>query len=181
MIELIRGRQQDIEPLAQLFAEGFVHDPMYCHYIPYEQERQGIIFQLFRKYMTDYWDAITVYTTKDLAGGMCICPDDAEGQERVLLPAPAQKVFDQINSVVAPQFYENYLVLDLMAVAPAHRGKGLARAFTERFRHEAERLGKKGIVEIYEPENIAFYEKVGFRLAHIQPVGETLTAYLLES
>ncbi|MBR6792788.1 MAG: GNAT family N-acetyltransferase [Clostridia bacterium] len=180
MIELIRARQQDIEPLAALFAEGFVHDPMYCHYIPYEQERQGIIFQLFRKYMTDYWDSLTVYTTADLAGGMCICPDDAKCKERVVLPAPIQKVFDRIDAVVAPQFYEHYLVLDLMAVAPQHRGKGLARAFTEQFRLEAERAGKQGIVEIYEPENIAFYEKMGFRLAHIQPVGETLSAYILE-
>ncbi len=181
MIELIHARQQDIEPLAALFAEGFVHDPMYCHYIPYEQDRQDIIFQLFRKYMTDYWDALTVYATPELAGGMCICPSDAECRERVVLPAHIQKVFDQINAVVAPQFYEDYLVLDLMAVAPAHRGKGLARAFTEQFRREAERAGKPGIVEIYEPENIAFYEKMGFRLAHIQPVGETLSAYLLES
>lgn len=181
MIELIHARQQDIEPLARLFAEGFVHDPMYCHYIPYEQERQGIIFQLFRKYMTDYWDALTVYTTPDLAGGMCICPDDAEYRERIVLPAPIQKVFDQIDAVVAPQFYNDYLVLDLLAVAPAHRGKGLARVFVEQFRREAERVGKPGIVEIYEPENIAFYEKMGFRLTHIQPVGETLSAYLLES
>lgn len=181
MIELIRARQQDIEPLAALFAEGFVHDPMYCHYIPYEQERQGIILQLFRKYLTDYWDALTVYTTPDLACGMCICPSDAECVERVALPPHVQKVFDQINAVVAPQFYEDYLVLDLLAVSPAHRGKGIARALVERFRREAQRAGKPGIVEIYEPENLAFYEKMSFRLAHIQPVGETLSAYLLES
>ncbi len=167
--------------MAALFAEGFVHDPMYCHYIPYEQERQGIILQLFRKYLTDYWDALTVYTTPELAGGMCICPSDAEEIERVALPAHIQKVFDQINAAVAPQFYDSYLVLDLLAVAPAHQGKGLARALVEQFRSEAKRAGKPGIVEIYEPENLPFYEKMGFRLAHIQPVGETLSAYLLES
>ncbi len=181
MIELIHARQQDIEPLAALFAEGFVHDPMYCHYIPYEQERQGMIFQLFRKYLTDYWEDLTVYTTRDLAGGMCICPSDAEGKERLILPTPIQKVYEQINAAVAPQFYENYLVLDLLAVAPKYRGQGLARAFVEQFCRDAKGAGKPGIVEIYEPENIGFYEKMGFRLAHIQPVGETLSAYLLES
>lgn len=181
MIELIQARQQDIEPLAALFAESFVHDPMYCHYIPYEQDRQGIIYQLFRKYLTDYWEELTVFTTPELAGGMCICPSDAEGVERLVLPTHIQKVFDQINAVVAPQFYDDYLVLDLLAVTPAHRGQGLARILVERFCREAKAAGKPGIVEIYEPENIAFYEKMGFRLAHIQPVGETLSAYLLES
>ncbi len=181
MIELIRARQQDIEPLAALFAEGFVHDPMYCHYIPYEQEREGIIYQLFRKYLMDYWDELMVFTTPELAGGMCICPDDAVGADRVALPAHIQKVYEQINAAVAPQFYENYLVLDLLAVSPLHQGKGIARALVEQFRLETQRAKKRGIVEIYEPENLAFYEKMGFRLAHIQPVGETLSAYLLES
>ena len=40
--------------------------------------------------------------------------------------------------------------------------------------------GQIGVVEIYEPANLEFYQKLGFRLAHIQPVGEILSAYLLE-
>lgn len=181
MIELIQARQQDIEALAALFAEGFVHDPLYCHYIPYEQDRQGILLQLFRKYLTDCWEELTVWTTPELEAAMCICPGDAEGVERMALPAHVQKVYEQINQVVAPQFYEDYWVLDLLAVRPEYRGMGLARVLAEQFRKEVRRAGKAGVVEIYEPENLAFYEKMGFRLAHIQPVGETLSAYLLEA
>ncbi len=181
MIEIIYARQEDIEPLAALFAEGFVHDPLYCHYIPYEEERQGILQQIFRKYLTDCWEEITVLTTPELAGAMCICPSDAVGSERVALPAHVEKVYEQISQTAAPQFYEDYLILDLLAVKPAYRGKGIARAFAERFRREAQKAGKPGVVEIYEPNNLPFYEKLNFRLAHIQPVGETLSAYLLEA
>ncbi|MBQ8894490.1 MAG: GNAT family N-acetyltransferase [Clostridia bacterium] len=167
--------------MAAIFAEGFMHDPLYCHYIPYEQERQGILFQLFRKYLTDCWEVLTVLVAPELAGAMCICPGDGEGTERVALPAHVQKVYDQINQVAAPLFYEDYLVLDLLAVKPEHRGKGIARVLAEEFRSAARRAGKPGVVEIYEPENLGFYEKLGFRLAHIQPMGETLSAYLLET
>lgn len=180
MIELMHARQQDIDALAALFAEGFMHDPLYCHYIPYEQDRQEILLQIFRKYLTDCWEAITVLTTPELEGAMCICPGDAEGIDRMVLPAHVQKVYDQINQVAAPQFYQNYLVLDLLAVKPEHRGKGIARALAEQFRREALRAEKAGVVEIYEPANLGFYEKLGFKLAHIQPMGETLSAYLLE-
>lgn len=166
--------------MAALFAEGFMQDPLYCHFIPYEQDRLGILQQIFRKYLTDYWEDLTVLTTPDLAGALCICPDTAVGAERVALPAHIQKVFDQINQVVAPQFYSNYLTLDLLAVRPQMRGQGIARSLVESFCSHAKSAGKPGIVEIYEPANIEFYQKLGFRLAHIQPVGETLSAYLLE-
>lgn len=182
MIELIRAKKEDIEALASLFAEGFIHDPLYCHHIPYEKEREGILKQIFYKYLLECWELLTVYTTPDLEGAMCIYPDSTEEvAERVTLPAPVQKVYDRISEVAAPLFYEHYLTLDLLAVRPQHRGKGIARALAERFRREAAAVGKTGVVEIYEPENIGFYEKTGFRLAHIHPVGEALSAYLLES
>lgn len=180
MLEIIHAKQQDIEPLAALFAEGFVQDPLYCHFIPYEQDRPEILRQIFRKYLADYWGELTVLTTSDLAGALCICPDTAVGVERVALPTHIQKVFDQINRVVAPQFYNNYLTLDLLAVRPQMRGQGIARGLVESFCRRVKEGGKQGIVEIYEPANIEFYQKLGFRLTHIQPVGETLSAYLLE-
>lgn len=181
MIELMNAKKEDIEALVSLFAEGFMRDPLYCHYIPYEQERESILRQIFRKYLTDCWEVLTVLVTPELSAAMCICPGDGEGTDRVVLPAHVQKVYEQISQCVAPQFYQDYLVLDLLAVRPEHRGKGLARALAEKFRKVANAAGKPGVVEIYEPQNLGFYEKIGFRLAHIQPVGETLSAYLLES
>ncbi|MBQ8600055.1 MAG: GNAT family N-acetyltransferase [Clostridia bacterium] len=177
---IVRAEQSDIETLAALFAEGFMHDPLYCHYIPYENDRHGILLQIFRKYLTDYWEKLTVFVASDRSAGLCICPWDAEGTERIVLPFPAEKVYEQINQSLAPQFYENYLILDLLAVRPDMRGKGLARALVEAFITIVKTTGQTGIVEIYEPGNLEFYQKLGFRLAHIQPVGETLSAYLLE-
>ncbi|MBQ7034656.1 MAG: GNAT family N-acetyltransferase [Clostridia bacterium] len=180
MMRIIKAEKTDIEPLAAILAEGFTHDPLYCHYIPYEQERQGILLQIFRKYLTDFWEELTVYTTPERAGVLCICPSYAKGEERVILPTHVQKVYDRINEVVAPLFYEEYLVLDLLAVRADLRGKGLARALVEEFRREVARRRMVGIVEIYEPNHVAFYEKLGFHLAHLHPVGETLSAYLME-
>ena len=72
------------------------------------------------------------------------------------------------------------MLLDLLAVAPQMRGKGLAKALVEEFFHKVKADQTVGVVEIYEPANLEFYEKLGFRLAHVRPVGETLSAYLLE-
>ncbi len=180
MMKIIKASKTDIEELANLLAEGFIHDPLYCHYIPYEEERQGILVQIFRKILTDFWEELTVFTTPERAGVLCICPHTAKGEERVFLPAEVQKVYQRICAGMVDQFYDEYLILDLLAVRPAMRGKGLARALVEEFRREVARRRLPGVVEIYEPSNVEFYEKLGFRLAHIQPVGETLSAYLLE-
>ena len=175
-----RAEQSDIETLAALFAEGFMRDPLYCHYIPYEQDRLGILLQIFRKYLTDYWEELTVFVTADRSAGLCICPWNAAGTERIVLPIPSAKVYEQIDHSLAPQFYENYLILDLLAVRPEKRGQGLAKALVQAFINIVKTTGQTGVVEIYEPANLEFYQKMGFRLAHIQPVGETLSAYLLE-
>ena len=180
MMKIIKASKTDIEALANLLAEGFTHDPLYCHYIPYEEERQGILVQIFRKILTDFWEELTVFTTPEKAGVLCICPHFAQGEERVFLPAEVQKVYERICAGTVDQFYQEYLILDLLAVRPEMRGKGLARALVEEFRREVARRGLPGVVEIYEPANVEFYEKLGFRLAHVQPVGETLSAYLLE-
>ena len=180
MMKIIKAEKTDIEQLSALLAECFCRDPLYCHYIPYEEERQGILLQIFRKYLSDFWEELTVYTTPDRAGVLCACPHTAKGEERVTLPTDVQKVYDRINSGLVDQFYEEYLLLDLLAVAPQMRGKGLAKALVEEFFHKVKADQTVGVVEIYEPANLEFYEKLGFRLAHVRPVGETLSAYLLE-
>ena len=50
MNQIVHAKYDDIESLASLFAEGFMKDPLYCHYIPYERERPAILLQIFRKY-----------------------------------------------------------------------------------------------------------------------------------
>ncbi len=180
MMKIIKAEKTDIEQLSSLLAESFCHDPLYCHYVPYEDQRQGILMQIFRKYLSDFWEELTVYTTPDRAGVLCLCPHTAKGEERVTLPIDVQKVYDRISGGLVDEFYGEYLLLDLLAVAPQMRGKGLARALVEEFCLEVQRRQAVGVVEIYEPANVGFYEKLGFRLAHVQPVGETLSAYLLE-
>lgn len=180
MNKIIKAENENIENLAALFAKGFIHDPLFCHYIPYEEEREEILKQIFRKYLLDCWDILTVYQTEDGAAALCIYPPKGEPTERMILPSSLQGVYERISQAVAPQFYEDYLTLDLIAVDEKARGKGYARALIEAFIHDAKAAGKKGVVEIYNPHNVAFYEKLGFNLAHIQPLGDTLSAYLLE-
>ena len=180
MMKIIKAEKTDIEQLSALLAESFCHDPLYCHYIPYEEERQGILLQIFRKYLSDFWEDLTVYTTPSRAAILCACPHTAQGEERVTLPVDVQKVYDRISGGLVDEFYQEYLLLDLLAVAPQMRGQGLAKALVEEFRREVERRKTIGVVEIYEPANLEFYKKSGFHLAHVQPAGETLSAYLLE-
>lgn len=180
MIKIIKAEKTDIEQLSALLAESFCHDPLYCHYIPYEEERQRILLQIFRKYLSDFWEELTVYTTPSRAAILCACPHTAKGEERVTLPTDVQKVYDRINSGLVEEFYQEYLLLDLLAVDPQMRGQGLAKALVNEFCREARQKEMVGVVEIYEPANVEFYKKAGFHLAHIQPVGETLSAYLLE-
>ena len=123
MMKIIKASKTDIEALANLLAEGFTHDPLYCHYIPYEEERQGILVQIFRKILTDFWEELTVFTTPEKAGVLCICPHFAQGEERVFLPAEVQKVYERICAGTVDQFYQEYLILDLLAVRPEMRGK----------------------------------------------------------
>ena len=180
MNKIVNAKKENIEQLSALFARGFTKDPLFCHYIPYEEEREEILFQIFRKYLTDCWDILTVLQVEDASAALCIYPPEGEPCERMVLSASLQKVYEKIGQTVAPQFYEDYLTLDLLAVEEGARGKGYARALVESFIEETKRLGKKGVVEIYNPHHVAFYENLGFRLAHIQPIGDTLSAYLLE-
>ncbi|MBQ7095394.1 MAG: GNAT family N-acetyltransferase [Clostridia bacterium] len=180
MNKIIKAKNENIEKLAALFAKGFMKDPLFCHYIPYEEEREGILNQIFRKYLYDCWDILTVYQTEDGNAALCIYPPQGEPTERMMLPASLQGVYERISQAVAPQFYKDYLTLDLIAVNENARGRGYARALIEAFIKDAKEAGKKGVVEIYNPHNVAFYEKMGFKLAHIQPLGDTLSAYLLE-
>lgn len=180
MIQITEAKHENIEALSNLFADGFVHDPLYCHYIPYENDRPAILRQIFRKYLTDFWDDLTVLVAEDGAGALCICPGDAEGTERMVLPFSLEKVYNQINETAASEFYTNFLILDLLAVQPDMQGRGIGKALVGAFLKQASAAGVPGVVEIYNPENIVFYQNLGFKLAHIQPMGETLTAYLLE-
>lgn len=180
MIQIDQAKHENIETLAALFAEGFLHDPLYCHYIPYENDRPSIMRQIFRKYLTDFWEELTVLEAEDGAGALCICPSSAEGTERVVLPFSLEKVYRRINQTAAEEFYTDYLTLDLLAVRPDMQGKGIGKALVGAFLKQASAAGVPGVVEIYNPENLPFYQNLGFKLAHIQPIGETLTAYLLE-
>ena len=98
----------------------------------------------------------------------------------MILPFSLEKVYAQINNVVAPQFYDDFLTLDLLAVKPEKQGKGIGRTLVYVFLKIVGEAKKKGIIEIYNPDHLDFYQKLGFKLAHIQPIGETLSAYLLE-
>ena len=180
MNKIINAKKENIEELAALFARGFTKDPLCCHYIPYEEEREGILFQIFRKYLTDCWDFLTVLQSEDGGAALCIYPPVGDPIDRMMLPPSIQKVYEQICQSAAPLFYEDFYTLDLLAVAPESRGRGYARALVEAFIAEAQSADKKGVVEIYNPHNVGFYEKLGFRLAHIHPIGDTLSAYLLE-
>ncbi len=180
MNKIIKAEKSDIEPLCALLADAFMCDPLYRCYLPDESARRSALFQIFRKYFTECWDSITLLTTPERGAVLCICPSDAKEVPQIALPTEVQAVYEQINQTVAPRFYSDYLVLDLLAVRPDQRGQGLARAMVEEFRRAVMESGRRGIVEIYEPNNLEFYQKLGFRVAHIQPVGETLTAYLLE-
>lgn len=180
MNKIIYAEKENIEELAALFAGGFTKDPLFCHYIPYEEEREGILFQIFRKYLTDCWDILTVYQAEDGGAALCIYPPEGDPVDRMILPASIQKVYEQICQSAAHLFYEDFLTLDLLAVSKEHQGKGYARALVQAFIDECRKANKKGVVEIYNPHNVAFYEKLGFKLAHIHPIGDTLSAYLLE-
>ena len=149
----MEARQQDMDALAALFAEGFQRDPLFCHYIPYEQEREGILKQIFLKYLNDYWEVLTVLEVPPLAGAMCIYPSGAQGTERMVLPAHIRKVYDRINQVAAPQFYEDYLTLDLLAVRPEFRDRGIARALVDALndftaRHASQRKAEELRIEL---------------------------------
>ncbi len=180
MNNIIRAEKTDIGPLCALLADAFMRDPLYCHYLPDESARAVTLFQIFRKYFIECWESITLLTTPERDAVLCICPSDAKEQPQITLSAEMQAVYEQINQTAAPRFYDDYLVLDLLAVSPDRRGKGLARALVESFRRAVMESGRRGIVEIYEPNHLAFYQKLGFRIAHIQPVGAALTAYILE-
>ena len=180
MKKIIDAKKENINQLAALFAKGFIKDPLFCHYIPYEEEREGILYQIFLKYLTDCWDFLHVIQSEDGGAALCIYPPEGDPVDRIILSPSVQKVYEQICQSAAPLFYEDFYTLDLLSVAKEQRGKGYARALVEAFIAECKKAGKKGVVEIYNPHNVDFYEKLGFKLAHIHPIGETLSAYLLE-
>ena len=152
MMKITKAEKTDIQELSCLLAEGFAADPLYCHYVPYEQTRVEVLRQIFFKYLSDFWEELLVLVTPQREGVLCICPHTAKGKEQVTLPPEVQKVYDQISGGLVDEFYPRYLLLDLLAVRPAMRGKGVAKALVAEFCRRTKAQGLPGVVEIYAPQ-----------------------------
>jgi ribosomal protein S18 acetylase RimI-like enzyme len=167
----------DRRSIIDVITLGFVTDPMARWTLPNPAQYLAVMPELVDAFGAKAFEHGAAYCVDDFSGAALWLPPgvEADGERLTALvaahaPARVQKeaggVFEQM---AAYHPHEPHWYLPLIAVDPAHQGRGLGGALLKRAlaRCDADRL--PAYLESSNPRNISLYERHGFHtLGRIQ-------------
>jgi ribosomal protein S18 acetylase RimI-like enzyme len=173
-IEVVPAGPERVEALADVFAASFADDPMVRWPLPAEGIEDRIRLS-FLQFGGGFAELGMLYEAGDGAGvAAWVPPGETERMIEMELGTRAAiaattddggeryfTLWDWIEDVVpdVPQWY-----LDLIAVAPEHRGHGVGAALIRWGVDRARTDAVPAVLETARPENVALYEHFGFRV-----------------
>ncbi len=160
---------------AALFAESFAHDPAFV-FVSSPHNADAARRSFFENYLHTCKELLLYKTSDAMEGALCLYrwdtpfPDDYDGA-----PLAALSQFQILD-----RYYErDFAVLDIMAVRPECRGRGLAGQMIDFFVDYCRQEGLIPLTEIFDAGHLALYRAHGFVVAHsAQCAG--ITTYVLE-
>ncbi len=168
--------KEDIEFYAHMASEAFMEDPMFLWTTKNPKTRKKFIYEMMRVRLHASAKSDDIYLDEQKRG--------------LLVMRKAHKGYDVMEMIKCPQSYkldfypkslirnfsfysvfdnkeyfdENTYILSPVFTAKEHRGKGVASALIKKAIADYTAKGFKIGLDTQNPANIAFYEKLGFKL-----------------
>ena len=180
--ELIPLTKTNIPPASEMFALAFHNDPMMTHLLPDSSKRLSLSPRSFRcilRYGVHCGEVLA--TSANLEGvAIWLPPEAAHGSLAKLLRA----CLFSLPLTAGPRFFVRFLsyhqhldglrrehtpfphwYLQLLGVDPSHQGKGYATALVNPMLARFDRERLPCCLDTMNGNNVAFYERFGFRVA----------------
>ena len=178
--EISRAGPERVPALVDVLARSFADDPIVRWPFPTDGSAVEQCRELFRILDERFVHTGWLWEADDGAGvAMWVPPGAAERfveielETRVPIDAMTgdggvryRGFWDWIEAHLPP---EPHWFLDHLAVAPERRGEGLGVALVELGTGFARRDGVPAFLETARPENVGFYERIGFRVVADEP------------
>lgn len=186
---LYRVQKEDLPELEKLLTACFREDPLYQKLIPNDEIRERLMPELFKCDLTEFYETCEIYADSKELNSLLVVSDEAEPYnlfkyyfteieavlrtEGYLLKEDASmKTFwnfvlgrDYLNSNWTDQLHQdNRLHVIYLAVRPSMQHHGLAALLMNEVLHYADKHQMMVSLETHNPNNVEFYQHLGFKL-----------------
>ena len=184
-----RVQKEDLPELEKLLTACFREDPLYQKLIPDDEIRERLMPELFKCDLTEFYETCEIYADSKELNSLLVVSDEAEPYnlfkyyfteieavlrtEGYLLKEDASmKTFwnfvlgrDYLNSNWTDQLHQdNRLHVIYLAVRPSMQHHGLAALLMNEVLHYADKHQMMVSLETHNPNNVEFYQHLGFKL-----------------
>jgi ribosomal protein S18 acetylase RimI-like enzyme len=187
--EVVPLAETQIETAAHLLAQALANDPLFAYALPDEAERASRLPAFLARnlfYGLLYGQAFT--TAGNVLGaavwlppGSDVTPERAAsagynqlssilGREALLKIGQA---LDHLNDGHHRAFAPDHWYLTVVGVDPARQRQGIGRALVQAGVAQAAAAGLPCYLDTAAPENLPFYEQLGFRVLVDSPIPDT--------
>lgn len=166
--------RKQLEYFAKMASEAYVNDPVHSYVTKNEVLRKKFIYHFMIERLSTSSREDVIYIDEENRG-ICIWRE-AHNEYGVLdfLRCPnwfflylywpkTIKTLMAYGHLDVKVFPENTLIISPVFVAPEHQGKGIATKLIKQGIADLTAKGYKLGLEAQDPDNVAFYEKLGFR------------------
>ena len=166
--------RKQLEYFAKMASEAYVNDPVHSYVTKNEAFRKKFIYHFMIERLSTSSREDIIYIDEENRG-ICIWRE-AHNEYGVLdfLRCPnwfflylywpkTIKTLMAYGHLDVKVFPENTLIISPVFVAPEHQGKGIATKLIKQGIADLTAKGYKLGLEAQDPDNVAFYEKLGFR------------------
>lgn len=171
-----RLQSSEYKRAASVFAAGFTNDPAFSLVLQGFEDSAQRIENYFLNYMNTCKELLLYKFSDTEEGYLCLYRHDTAFAD-FEVPTPLEKLeqFQCLDEVAK----EPYAVLDVMAVAPDSRGKGLGGRMIDFFVSYCKEQKLSPMVEVFTDAHLPLYRAHGFEVTFSR-VRQGITTYVLE-
>ena len=177
LITIERAGPDAKEPLAQMLARAFAHEPLHCWLFPAEDRREQRALKLFRCELGNMARDGVVYSDTERRCAALWCePGKPQGgswsQGLILftlvrvLGRRTRKVLHELDAVSQARPREPHWYLSVIGTDPAVQGRGLASAVMRHSLQICDQDGAGAWLETASPGLSQYYSRFGFTERH---------------
>lgn len=168
---------RDISSAAKLFAVSFLQDPAFALCLAGESAPEQTLERFFFSYLKNCKELLLYTTSEGQEGFLCFYRWDKPPVEDFDCPECLWQL--ERFQILEQHYQRDYAVLDIMAVAAACRGQGLAGKMIDFFVDYCKTHHLIPLTEIFDADHLDLYRRRGFVLRHRQEC-DGITTFVLE-